>query len=108
MPAGAKASIILRMRGRRPLRGYDDASLWEVFSSQARYEEMDIKEELKVEKAAEAYLKARNTGRCVRQNQVWAHPTSLPPVQIFTPYIVQVLSQYHMDMALCTNARQLA
>lgn len=79
------------------------ASLLEVFSRQVLIIDLDIREDLKVEKAAEALLKGRKTGRSVRRKQVWRHPRSLPPVQTFPHQIVQFLSQYNIDMTFYNN-----
>lgn len=64
MPTDTQKSKILRMRGRRPLHRYDDGVVaGGIFASQVLFKKLDIKADLRVEKAAKAFLKSRNTAK---------------------------------------------
>lgn len=80
------------------------ASLVKVFESQVLKKELDINKELTVKSGVGTFLNDQNTRTTERWKQVWPHSRGFPPVQTCPAHIVQVLSQYQMDMTLYNNA----
>lgn len=83
------------------------ASVLKKSANQVLNKDSNIEKEFRKKKAGEAFLKARNMSTSVRQNQARPHSRGLTPDQTIPPHTVQFWSEYHMDMTLYNNARQL-
>lgn len=64
-------------------------------------------EELILEAAAEAFIKAGNTNGIVRGKQAWPHTIILTSVQTIYLHNVQLFSQQYIDPELYNSAKQL-